>query len=102
MEDIGRTSISAPVIGSLQEVTSILMINAAMVNDSGEYVCNVSSTVFETISSFSARMFVQSKSNYVFVYSVLSISLFVIPCMDTLNILLIVFKLVTLHVQVHS
>ena len=41
-------------------VTSTLTIRVAMVNDSGEYVCRVTSPLYDPVSSDPAQVFVQS------------------------------------------
>lgn len=55
----------------LQQVQSTLIISMAMVNDSGVYHCNVSSSITEypTITSEEAIVLVQSKFNSVGLYS---------------------------------
>ncbi len=40
-------------------MTSALTINMAMVNDSGEYVCNATSPNYDTVSSEPVLVFVQ-------------------------------------------
>ena len=46
-----------------RSVTSTLTINMAMVNDSGEYVCNASSPNYDTVSSEPVLVFVQGIAN---------------------------------------
>ncbi len=44
-----------------RSVVSNLVINMAMMNDSGEYVCNASSPVYNTVSTNPITVFVQGK-----------------------------------------
>ncbi len=56
-DDENRTTVLYTV-GDIS-VTSTLTINMAMVNDSGEYVCNASSPDYDTVSSEPILVFVQ-------------------------------------------
>ena len=61
-EDGSRTSVSSSTV-ERQTVTSALTINMAMVNDSGEYVCNATSPNYDTVSSEPVLVFVQGIAN---------------------------------------
>ena len=56
-DDENRTTVLCTV--GDRSVTSTLTINMAMVNDSGEYVCNASSPNYDTVSTDPVILLVQ-------------------------------------------
>ncbi len=52
-----------------RSVLSNLVINVAMMNDAGEYVCNASSPVYNTVSTNPITVFVQGEPILIMVYN---------------------------------
>ncbi len=63
-DDENRTTVTVLYAMADRSVTSTLTINMAMVNDSGEYVCNASSPDYDTVSTDPINLSVQGNKLY--------------------------------------